>query len=314
MGLTPTLLGRRRVVLGALALPGLAGLGGCSTPLPLSAPDRGDAEGAALLRESAEAHGLAAYRQLEDINIAYDGRWAPLIDRIQPEVVDAGFRGPSEERLMPRLGINAQAYRGPKGRKQVWWRRGPGGGGGPGEVKVWFNGQASGDPKSLRAAALVAEGYGLFLLGPLWLADRAGPVRREGTETVDGRACDVVTLWLSPGLGQVMRDRVALCIDRRDRLTRRLRFTLEGFPGTQGAVAEVDTFDHDRRFGVVWPMRSFERVVHPIALPAHDWRITGLDVNRGYGPQALEGPAFTGAAAAPAQPVTPAAAGITSPT
>ena len=78
-------------------------------------------------------------------------------------------------------------------------------------------------------------------------------------------------------------------------------FTLEGFAGTRGAVAEVDTFDHERRFGVVWPMRSYERVVHPIALPAHDWRITGLDVNRGYGSSELSGPEFTGSAAAPAK-------------
>jgi hypothetical protein len=41
-------------------------------------------------------------------------------------------------------------------------------------------------------------------------------------------------------------------------------------------------------------------VIHPLPLPAHDWRITGLDVNRGYDAAALAGPAFTGAAAAPA--------------
>ena len=48
-------------------------------------------------------------------------------------------------------------------------------------------------------------------------------------------------------------------------------------------------------------MRSYERIVHPIALPAHDWRITGLDVNRGYTASDLNGPAFSGAAAAPAK-------------
>ena len=71
-------------------------------------------------------------------------------------------------------------------------------------------------------------------------------------------------------------------------------------PGTRGAVAEVNTFDHQRRFGVLWPMRSYEEVVHQIRLPAHDWFVTGLDVNRGYGPQALQGPQFSGRAAAPA--------------
>ena len=32
----------------------------------------------------------------------------------------------------------------------------------------------------------------------------------------------------------------------------------EGFAGTRGAVAEVDTFDHQRRFDVLWPMRTYE--------------------------------------------------------
>jgi len=149
-------------------------------------------------------------------------------------------------------------------------------------------------------AILFSRSFFFFLLGPLWLADRQLPVQMAGTERVDGRLCDVVQVWLSPGLGQVTLDRVALCIDRENAITRRLRFTLEGFAGTRGAVAEVDTFEHQRRFGVLWPMRSYEEVVHPIRLPAHDWFVTGLDVDRGYGADALQGPAFSGAAAAPA--------------
>lgn len=289
---------RRRLLGAGVAAPFLAG---CSTPLPLSAPSANEPEAAARLLQSAQAHGLAAYRGLTDINISYDGQWRPLIDRVQPVVVDAGFRGRSQERLMPALGLSAQAYTGPRGRKQVNWRRGANGQ--PGEVAVWFNGVLSTDLAAQRAAALVAEGYGLFLLGPLWLAERGLAAQRAGTERVDGRLCDVVNVWLKPGLGLVAADRVAVCIDSTDAVTRRVRFSLEGFAGTAGAVAEVDTYDHQRRFGVLWPMRSFERVVHPIALPAHDWRITGLDVNRGYPASALAGPEFTGAAAAPAAAV-----------
>jgi hypothetical protein len=45
-------------------------------------------------------------------------------------------------------------------------------------------------------------------------------------------------------------------------------------------------------------------VVHPFPdFPAHDWRLTGLDVNRRYDASALQGPAFGGAAAAPAAPL-----------
>ena len=295
----------RRACLGAALLPWLAPLAGCGSPLPLlPRPAAGDPAAAALLRRSAEVHGLDAYRQLRDINIAYVGQWRPLIDGIQPEVVDAGYRGPSQERLLPHRGINAQAYSGPKGRKFVSWRRGSGRGDDLGQVAVWYDGRPCTDVALLRAAALVAEGYGFFLLGPLWLADRGDlPLRLAGSERVDGRLCDVVEGWIAPGLGQVAADRVAVFIDRDNLVARRVRFTLEGSANTQGAVAEVDRFDFERRFGVLWPMRSYEEVRHPLRLPAHDWRITGLDVNRGYGPEDLAGPALGAAAAAPATPV-----------
>lgn len=143
----------------------------------------------------------------------------------------------------------------------------------------------------------------MFLLGPLWLIGRRLPAQLAGRETVDGRPCDVVDVWLAPGLGRSALDRLSLYLDRSDQVMRRVRFTLEGFPSTQGAVAETDTHEHERRFGVLWPMRSYERIAHPFKLPAHDWRITGLDVNRGHSADELRGPVFTGAAAAPAQPV-----------
>ncbi len=287
----------RRTLLGTLGVMGLPWLGACSTPLPLAAQAPPDAGAAAVLLESAQAHGLEAYRLITDINVAYGGQWRPLINRVQPEVVDIGYRGPSQERLMPKLGINAQAYTGPKGRKQVVWQRQPA------QASVWYDGQLSSSEPLRQAAALVADIYGFFLLGPLWVVDRGLPWARAGTERVDGRLCDVVESAIAPGFGFSPRDRVVLCIDRVDRITRRTRFTLEGFAGTRGAVAETDTFEHQKRFGVTWPMRSYEEVVHPLRLPAHDWFITGLDVNRGYGAEAVQGPQFSGAAAAPAAPL-----------
>lgn len=62
------------------------------------------------------------------------------------------------------------------------------------------------------------------------------------------------------------------------------------------------TFEHGRRFGALWPIRSYEEVVYPLRLPALDWRICGLDVNRGYGVADSGGPELTGVAAAPATP------------
>ncbi len=282
---------------GAAAAPLLAG---CGSPLPLVAPPTAtpaDQAAAARLMESARAHGWDAYRALTDINISYDGQWRPLIDRIQPVVVDKTFRGASQERLMPAAGAVAQHYTGSAGHKQVSWRRGKGQPDHLGEVAVWFNGRRSSNPAVLAASALVAEAYALFLLGPLWLVERGLAVQAGGRQRINGRLCDVVQVVLRPGLGQVTMDRVAVFIDRDDATTRRVRFTLEGYEGTRGAVAETDTFEHQRRFGVLWPMRSYEEVVHPLRLPAHDWYVTGLDVNRGYTVQDLAGAQFTGAAA-----------------
>ncbi|MCZ8234382.1 MAG: hypothetical protein ACK520_15360 [Inhella sp.] len=297
-------IARRRFLAAGAALPVL-GLAGCSTPLPLVRSEAVAHDPAAerLLQQSADEHGWGAYLGLQDINVRYEGAWRPLIDRVQPVVVDKGFRGSSEERLMPQAGVVAQAFTGPAGSKHVLWQRGQAGAVHPGQVAVWFNGQPSTQAAADAAAALVAEAYGLFLLGPLWLAGQGHAMQLGGKARVDGRACQVVQVWKRPGLGRVALDRVAAFIDAELGIVRRVRFTLEGFANTQGAVAEVDTFEHQRRFGVLWPMRSYEEVVHPIRLPAHDWRIVGLDVNRGYGLAALNGPSFSGAAAAPAAPL-----------
>lgn len=305
----------RRDALAAAFLPFVGALGGCINPLPLSQRPNGtdgtDPRARALLMQSAMAHGLQAYRSITDINIAYDGQWASAINSVQPEVVDASFRGSSQERLMPGLGLNSQLYQGAKGSKFVAWQRGSGTPNDPGKVGIWYNGAPSSSNALLTAAALVAEIYGLFLLAPLWLIDqktgepasRVSALQMGGTERVDGVLCDVVRAWLKPGWGISTLDRVDLCIARDTRITLRTRFTLEGFEGTQGAVAETDNYEHQQRHGVLWPMRSFERVIHPIALDAHNWHITGLDVNRGYGAAAISGPAFTGAAAAAARPI-----------
>ncbi len=314
---------QRRHLLGLTAAAALPALGGCANPLPLAvaAPADSDAQAGRWLRESAEHHGYSAYKAINDINAAYAGRWRALIDRIQPEVVDKRWRAASEERLLPQAGVIAQAHRGPGGRKQVFRRSGTSAQE-LGEIQVWYEaqadelpgrraalateGRADDSPKVRTAAALVADCYQLFLLGPLWLADRAErgawPLTLGGRVEVEGRECQWVQAWARPGFGLVSLDRVALAIDVADRTARRMQFTLEGFEGTRGAVAETDTYEHEMRHGVLWPMRSHERVVRPLGgYGVHDWQITGLDVNRGYDVEALRGAQFSGAAAAPAQ-------------
>ena len=104
---------QRRHLLGLTAAAALPAIGGCATPLSLAVAEPGgsDAQAQRWLRESAERHGDAAYKALNDINVAYAGRWRALIDRIQPEVVDKPWRAASEERLLPRAGVIAQAHR-----------------------------------------------------------------------------------------------------------------------------------------------------------------------------------------------------------
>jgi hypothetical protein len=296
---------RRLLTLAPLTL--LPALPGCGTPLPLAPtrlPAGVDATAARWLRDCADRHGRSAFAALRDINVAYDGRWRPLIDRIQPEVVDKPWRQSSEERLLLRDGIIAQAHRGPAGAKQVWRQsaRLPGQ---QGDVRIWYDGRPDAREGVRQAAALVADCYVFFLLGPLWLHEQVAagraPLALGERVRVDGRACQWVEAWLQPGFGLSAGDRASLAIDRDDLSCRRLRFTLEGYPGTQGAVAEVDWLALVRRHGIWWPAQSYERVVHPLPdFPAHDWQLTGLDVNRGYDAAALQGPVFAGAAAAPA--------------
>ncbi|MFZ2649582.1 MAG: hypothetical protein WA210_05695 [Burkholderiaceae bacterium] len=285
---------RRRAVLGAaITSPLLAALHGCAQPLPVSLTARATPAGQSLLNTSAVAHGLTAYKELSDLSVSYDGVWRALIDKLQPVLVDPSFRGKSEERMLLRDNVIAQAYSGPGGRKFVLRR--------PstnvlGEVRVWFNGEEARDSERRAAAALVADAYRLFLLGPMLLAERNLVMELGGVETVNSHSCDVLRIQLAPGLGHSNFDQLALFIDRKERLMRRVRFSLDGLESTKGSAHEVDTFDHLELHGMRLPTRFQEMRVHPTLLPVRDWRLTGVDVNRGFTAQDLEGPELAGAA------------------
>lgn len=255
-----------------------------------------------MLQASAAAHGMAAFGGIRDISIGYAGRFRPLVGRLQPVLVDEGHRGRSEERLLIPDGIVAQVHTGGQGAKYVFRQ------GAPGTVRVWFDGQEATDKDQCDAAALVADGYALFLLGPMLLAGpwagRVGGMERLVPEVIDQDGtsfrCDRLRMALAPGIGLSARDEIILYLDRDSRLMRRVRFTLEGLDGTRSAVAEVDTMDHVAYAGVQWPTRFYEHLLRPVPLPVHDWRLTGLDLNRGLTPGMVAGPAFLGRAADPA--------------
>lgn len=192
------------------------------------------------------------------------------------------------------------------GRKGVFRRQAPTG---PGEVRTWFNGQEALDEERRAAAALVVDGYSLFLLGPMEIArlrtaGRPTGLALAGRERVvlDGSAheCDVLRVRLSPGLGFSEEEDLALFIDRDEGLMRRVRFSLNGLESTRGAVAEVDLFDHISAAGLRLPTRFHERLLRPLPLPVHDWRLTGLDTGRGMVAEEVQGPAFLGRAMQPA--------------
>lgn len=284
-----------RLVWLTLLLPLFTGCASRGIPLPTAGGEVPAAR--AILQAAAEAHGLTAWQELADISVAYEGEWYGLVTYLQPTLVDAGFRQGSEERLLQGTSpVVAQHHRGPDGEKQV--RRTAG------SVLVSFNGKAADDREVLAAAALVADGYRLFLTGPFYFLDGNAHLEQLASETVDGRVCDVLLAVRQPGHGLSAEDRYLLYIDREQRWLRRVRFTMEGLSSTQGAVAEVDFFDHRRIAGIVWPTRFYERLKKPIPnLPVHNWRLTGLDINRGLQPAELTAAGFSGKAAAPARPL-----------
>jgi hypothetical protein len=285
-----------------LALPVLAA---CGTPLPEAATATTTPDAAALLGATATVHGLPAFRAIRDISVGYAGEWPPVIGRLQPVLTDQGFRIRSEERLLPRHALVAQRHEGPAGNKHVLrtgsWTE-------DGAVRVRFNGAESTDPEARAAAALVADGYALFLLGPLLLAALPRIILEPATPeriTVDRRDhwCDILRGRVSPGLGFAPSDRIALFIDREERLTRRIRFSLDGLDSTRGAVAEVDCWAHVTMAGLRLPTRFRERLLRPLPLRVHDWWVTGLDLNRGLEPADITGDAFSPRAAVPAAPL-----------
>jgi hypothetical protein len=253
-----------------------------------------------LLTQAQRAHGAAAFANLSDVNVRYEGRWASIGPRFQPVLVDKTYRGNSEERLLLSTRVLAQRHEGPAGVKQVL-RAGSG-------IQVTRNRLAVTDPEELGAAALVADAYTLFLLGPHYFQRPGVALGLAGSGAVDGDLCDQVLAVLKPGFGEADEDRVLLSIDREHKHLRRVRMTLNGLESTRGAEVDVTFRDFQWVAGVLWPRGFDERIRSPFDLAAHRWELTGLDVNRGYRTADISIAGFKGKAAAPASGMARAAA------
>ena len=303
----PSLL-RRRLLRASLALPLLPALQACRVSLPPLAATATTPEAAALLRKSADAHGMKVFDKLRDVNVSYAGEWHKLVAKVQPKLVDAGFRGGSQERLLLREGLVAQAHTGPSGNKHVVRHIVPKD---RGTVQVWFNGEEAHDDRR-DAAALVVDGYSLFLFGPMLIQRYVDQGRSlvmalaPGEKVVQEKGefmCDVLRIRIQPGLGFSDADQLALYIDRDEHILRRIRFTLEGLESTRGALAEVDTMQYITAHGIRWPTRFHEKLLRPAPLQVHDWRLTGLDVDRRLDLADVSGSEFSGKASRPATPL-----------
>jgi hypothetical protein len=275
-------------------LVALAFLSACAS-FPQPTADRSTPEGRALLEEAARAHGWKAYQRIADISVSYDGQWNSTATRLQPILVDSQFRGSSEERMVLASGQIGQAHTGPGGTKQVARA--------PNTLSVWYNDKPEPDEEKRAAAALVADGYRLFLQGPLYLLERDAIVEHAGNDVIDGIECDRLFARLRPGLGNASEDSVMLWIDKKDRLTRRIWISVNGLSSTRGAIAEIDLFDYRVLGGVHWPTAFVERLKRPLLIDIHRWKLIGLDLNRGFSSGDISGPSFLGAAAKPALPL-----------
>ncbi|HQS33569.1 MAG TPA: hypothetical protein PLR78_17485, partial [Polaromonas sp.] len=280
---------RRILMLGAFSA--LALLAACgSIPLPKGSAIQPEA--LALLEQSQQAHGKAAFAAIRDISVSYTGTWFDLIKRIQPAITDPAYRQTSQERMLMADKVIAQMHSGPAGQKAVVET--------DRKIAVWYNGTPYAGADQQAAAHLVLHAYQLFLY-PAFYVQRASVLERAGSSVVNGRDCDVLLAVLRPGIGNAPEDRVLLSIDRQDKLVRRVWLTLEGSAPSQGAIVSVE---HDKFVnvgGVMWPTHFYETVVKPFAgLPAHDFSLSGIDLNRGLTAADFAGGRFSEKAGRPA--------------
>ncbi len=273
----------------------LALITGCGS-IPMPKGSTSQPEALALLLQSQQAHGKAAFESIKDINVSYTGKWFDLITRIQPAITDTAFRQTSQERMLMADGLIAQIHAGPGGGKTVQEESANG----QRQLAIWYNQQPHTSPAQMAASHLVLHAYQIFLY-PAFYVQRATQLELAGRSVLNGRDCDNLLAVLRPGIGNSVEDRALLCIDRQDKLVRNVWITLEGSEPSKGAVVSVA---HDKFVevgGVVWPTHFYETVVRPFAgLPAHDFSLSGIDINRGLGKADFEGAKWSDKAAKPA--------------
>lgn len=273
----------------------IVALAGCSAfPQARSGIEFDDGRSASdIFEHCPAAHGGDIHEYPGDINIATDGRWYSVIQRIQPVVSDAGFRVTSEERFRPRDGTYAIRHSGPAGNKYVVRTAS--------SILVHYNGVAvDADDERTRSTAMTNDAFRMFHFGPSFIKHRATAMTRLPDAREAGRDYLRVLASLSPGFGQSDIDHVVLWIDAESSRLFRVHMTLEGFETTRGAHVDTTFLEYLQVGPYLLPSRFSERVRGPIRVLAHEWHITGMDIDRGWTDADVTGSDFSGRAAAPA--------------
>lgn len=243
------------------------------------------------------AHGGDLRRYPGDINLSTDGHWYRLIQRIQPVVSDARFRVRSQERYRPADGLYAVLHEGPDGTKHVVRT--------PRDLRVTYNGRPA-DDAHRDATAMTNDAFRMFHFGPTFFLDRTTALERLPDAREHGHRYYRLLATLQPGFGHAARDRAVLWIDADTSRLYRIHQTIDGYPTTVGAHVDTTFLEYREAGGYLFPVRFLERVRGPLRIKAHEWRVTGLDLGRGWTAADVEDPAgFRGVAAAPAKAIAP---------
>lgn len=251
-------------------------LTGCASNFPdpsVDLPKNNQPTASQIFDRTFNVHGGEKLDQLNDVNLSISGQWKRLITRIQPLVTDFTYRVDSQERLFPSSGGYVALYNGPSGTKKVVRT--------PQSLEVYYNQQQSDDTDVLSSTALTADAFHLFLLGPLALQKWQDGFTRLTDISYEGNDYHRLHLNRSPGFGYAEQDQVVIWVDTNTGRTKMIQITLEGHSTTKGAHVEVEFLDYIQLDDYLFPSKFFERVNAPIAIDAHAWHLTGLDINRG---------------------------------
>ena len=249
--------------------------------------------GVEIFTNTFNTHGGESLDQLNDVNVSITGKWKKLIRKIQPLVTDFNYRVDSQERLLPQARIYAALYRGPGGTKKVIRT--------PDSIDVYYNDLQSTQPDVMSSTALTADSFHLFLLASLALEPWRNQFTRLTDETENDTRYYRIHVYRTPGFGFSTSDEVVLWINQQTNRTYKVQITLEGHSTTKGAHVEVAYLDYEQRGAYLFPSKFIEKVNAPVALNAHAWTLTGLDINRDLRLSDLTGKGYSKQASVPAK-------------